>query len=70
MKNKKQCKTKTNASFTYPIGCPRETAPPLMFTFCGSMPSILMLASTTTLKASLISHIAMSSFFRPVSLRI
>lgn len=33
------------------------------------MSNILMLASTTTLKASLISHMAMSSFFRPAASR-
>lgn len=53
----------------HPMGCPRDTAPPLTFTFAGSMSSILMLASTTTLKASLISHMAMSSFFRPAASR-
>jgi hypothetical protein len=35
----------------------------------GSISSILMLASTTTLKASFTSHIVMSSFFSPAFLR-
>lgn len=51
----------------YPIGCPSDTAPPLTLTFAGSMSSILMLARTTTLKASLISHMVMSSFFNPAA---
>lgn len=53
---------------SYPIGWPRDTAPPLMFTLLGSMSSILMLARTTTLKASFISHMATSSFFTPAAL--
>lgn len=53
----------------HPMGCPRDTAPPFTLTFAGSMSNILMLASTTTLKASLISHMAMSSFCRPAASR-
>lgn len=53
----------------YPMGCPRDTAPPLTLTFEGSMSNILMFASTTTLKASLISNMAMSSIFRPAASR-
>lgn len=52
-----------------PIGCPRATAPPLMFTLVGSRPRIFTLAKTTTLNASFNSNIEMSSFFTPVCLR-
>ena len=47
------------------MGCPRETAPPWTFTMDGSSSISLMLASATTLKASLISNREMSSFVRP-----
>lgn len=50
---------------TNPIGWPRLTAPPWMFTLAGSMSSSFMLANTTTLNASLISHKAISSFRTP-----
>lgn len=59
----------SEVAVSHPMGCPRDTAPPLTLTFEGSMSNILMLASTTTLKASLISHMAMSSFFRPAASR-
>ena len=48
-----------------PMGCPSDTAPPWTFTKPGSIPRILMFARTTTLKASLISHMEISSFFSP-----
>lgn len=51
------------------MGCPRDTAPPWMLTFAGSRSNILILANTTTLKASLISHIWTSSFFNPAAFR-
>jgi len=41
------------------------TAPPSTLTLLGSRPSLRMFASATTLKASLISHNAMSSTPRP-----
>lgn len=50
----------------YPIGCPRLTAPPCGFTLAGSKFSFFMLARTTALKASLISHCATSSALIPV----
>ena len=54
-----------------PIGWPSATAPPQMFTFAGSRPSIWLFASDTTANASLISqrstflasHFAFSSAF-------
>lgn len=47
-----------------PIGCPSETAPPWTLTMEGSSSMSLMLARTTTLKASLISKREMSSLVR------
>ncbi len=38
-----------------PSGCPIAMAPPLTFTFCGSMPSCRAEAMPTAAKASLIS---------------
>lgn len=52
-----------------PIGWPRETAPPLMFTRLGSSFSNLMLARTTALKASLISQRLISLTVSPAILR-
>ena len=51
---------------TNPIGCPRDTAPPLMFTLAESRPLSCMLASTTMLKASFTSHLATRSLATPV----
>ena len=48
------------------MGCPMLTAPPLTLTLLGSRPRALVLARTTTLNASLISHMSMSSCFTPV----
>ena len=43
------------------MGCPMLTAPPSTLTLLGSRPSLRVFAMATTLKASLISHNAMSS---------
>ena len=47
-----------------PNGCPRETAPPLMFTLSGDRFKILMFASPTTLKASFNSKTSISLVVR------
>lgn len=65
MQEKKQ-ETKKYHSCTYPMGWPSETAPPWILTLDGSRSHNLMLAKTTTEKASLTSHIATSSDFTPV----
>ncbi len=51
---------------TNPIGCPKLTAPPWMFTLEGSRSHSLILARTTPLKASLTSIISMLSLLMPV----
>jgi len=43
------------------MGCPKLTAPPCMLTLDGSRSNFIILAKTTTLKASFISHNATSS---------
>jgi hypothetical protein len=50
------------------ISLPKATAPPFTFTLFGSRPNFLILANTTTLKASFISNREISSFLRPVCL--
>ena len=47
------------------MGCPSETAPPWTLTRVGSSSMSLILARATTLKASLISNMEISSLVRP-----
>lgn len=50
------------------MGWPKLTAPPCILTLDGSRPNFIMQAKTTTLKASFISHNAMSSLAMPLLL--
>lgn len=51
---------------TCPIGWPRDTAPPWIFTLLGSRSNNFWFAITTTLKASLISQRTISFLLTPV----